>query len=99
MRLLSLILLAGCYNEKKYASDVAEAFCTLYDECQYLTPQGFADYSECFSGVEDNYLERECEDFHRKDAKTCVEEVNQMTCQDLYDGDFPSACSKDCLAE
>ena len=96
--MLPVVLLIGCYSENKFAEDWATANCTLYDDCDYLSYQSFSDFEECYDEeVVDLHPDSQSDcDYDAKLAKTCVENVNQMSCEDLYEGDFPTACSKAC---
>ena len=95
--MISLLMSVGCYSQSSYTEDVSVAFCTLYDDCDYLEVQQIADYDECIDVVSVSHdpENRDC-DWDAGMAKDCVEGINQMTCDDLYDSDYPLACDKTC---
>lgn len=100
---LSLGFAAGCYSESKFTEDIADANCTLYEDCDYLDQLDYEEYAECEYYQELQYDFEDASiwptgcDFDRAAAVKCIEGINQMTCQDLDDGDFPISCEQVCL--
>jgi hypothetical protein len=98
-----LVAVTGCYSEAKFSEDVADANCTLYESCDYLDQLDYEEYDECEYYQELQYDFEDITiwpsgcDFDRNLAITCIEGINQMSCTDLEDGDFPIACEKVCL--
>ena len=97
MMMIMLAMVLGCYSKESYTEDVSVAFCTLYDDCDYLKVQQIDDYDACISVVSESQdpENRDC-DWDAGAAKSCVEDVNQMTCDDLYEADFPLSCEQVC---
>jgi hypothetical protein len=94
---LTMMMTFGCYSKSSYTEDVSTAFCTLYDDCDYLEVQQIDDYDACIPVVSESQdpENRDC-DWDAGAAKECVEGINMMTCDDLYDSDYPLACEKTC---
>lgn len=94
---LTLLMTAGCYSKSNFTEDVSTAFCTLYDDCDYLEVQQFDDYDECYDNVTVNMdpENQDC-DWDAGAAKECVEGINAMSCDELYAADFPFACNQYC---
>ncbi len=59
--------------------------------------QQIDDYDACIPVVSESQdpENRDC-DWDAGAAKECVEGINMMTCDDLYDSDYPLACEKTC---
>lgn len=100
--MLTLILLQlGCsYPADRFAEEMAQATCTLYQDCGYLELFGFSSFDECTAAVQANYDPEtvECPDYDRKSALECVDGVQAMTCVDLADSVWPAACAQRCGA-
>lgn len=90
--------LACAYPAEDFAVDMAQATCSLYEECGYLDSFGFASADECATTVEQSYDPTvvDCPDYDKKKAEECVEGVTQMSCQDLYDQAWPQVCAERC---
>lgn len=95
-----LLALACGYPADRFAEDMAEATCTLYQDCGYLEVFGFESYDACLATVQGNYdpAAIECPDYDRKAALECVDGVQAMTCADLSGGVWPQACGDRCGA-
>jgi hypothetical protein len=94
---------AGCYSESKFTEDIADARCTLYEDCDYLGQLDYEEYAECEYYEELQYDFEDptiwptgC-DFDRAAAIKCIDGINQMSCQDLTEQDFPLTCEQVCL--
>lgn len=97
MPLLAL-LLACAYKPDQFAVDMATATCQLYEECGYLAVFGFDSLATCESTVQASYDPEavECPEYDGAKAEECVEGVQAMTCDQLYAGTWPQACTERC---
>lgn len=98
MQLWLLTLLACAYPAEDFAVDMADAVCGIYDECGYLDTFGFTSADECATTVQQSYdpEQIDCAEYDKKKAEECVDGVIQMSCQDLYDSAWPTACDERC---
>jgi hypothetical protein len=100
--LLSLaVALVGCnkYKQADFVNDYAEAVCTLYEQCEVLTvTEDFADKTECLTtvGREVDETAGACAEWDEEQGLSCVNGLNEMSCEELYAGDWPEACADAC---
>jgi len=99
----ALLAVTGCYSESSFTEDIAVANCTMYEDCEYLDQLDYDDFQECeyyqkeqFNFEDKTIYPSGC-DFDRSQAIQCIEGINQMTCADLEEGDFPISCEQVCL--
>ncbi len=95
---LLLLTLACGYQSDKFAEDMATATCTLYRDCEYLDSFGFASFDACVTTVQASYDPDtiDCPAYDGKASAECVDGVDAMTCDDLYAGAWPQACTSRC---
>jgi hypothetical protein len=83
------------YGQDAFSTDYAEAVCTLYQQCEVMRVKaGYEDYQACASDVAASA--ESCSGFVSKQAIECVDAVNTLQCDDLFEGDWPEACSEAC---
>ena len=87
------LLFIGCLTANRFDERYAEEFCKYAQECEVLDLEGFSTLSECES--EAGILPEECEEFDRKTAQTCLEDLATMTCPQAMSG-TPRSCNKVC---
>ena len=89
MGIIALSTLAACgYSEDSFSDDLASAYCAWAVEC-YSTELNYADEAAClaaYSGVDAEG------DYDASQAKTCVSDVEALTCSDAMT-DFPASCA------
>lgn len=102
---LTVLLLApsaGCreepekpYGQDAFSTDYAEAVCTLYQQCEVMRVRaGYEDYQACAADVA--ATAESCAGFKSDPAIECVDAVNTLQCDDLFEGDWPEACADAC---
>ena len=95
--ILTTMMTVGCYSKSSYTEDVSAAYCTLYDDCDYFKVQQIDDYDDCLTVVAERQDPENLDcDWDAGAAVECVEAINQMTCDEMYDGDYPLACEQVC---
>ena len=95
-------LIQGCYTQKRFADEYAEATCLLYSDCEVLDIYTEYDGIEgCTSGISEviQPATAECSAYDNRTAHDCVDGINEMDCQDLYDNVYPDACYTYCDGE
>jgi hypothetical protein len=71
------LLLASCYSESKYDTDVTQAACELTVKCY---PDLYSDVAACVAeGVQGEETNSSCT-FHRSAAKDCVAALDDADC-------------------
>lgn len=106
--------LVGCYDEGKFNDQFADAYCKRYAECESDIVQFFQDsYSFDAATAQATYdttYAASCEAapaeesdetclFQKEEAKSCVDEMAAVTCDQLAQGALPDACDRVCAAE
>ena len=102
LAVLALAATPGCreepekpYGQDAFSTDYAEAVCTLYQQCEVMRVRaGYEDYQECADDV--SAAAGGCAGFTSKQAIECVDAVNTLQCDDLFEGDWPEACAEAC---
>jgi hypothetical protein len=96
----ALLLTAGCgMNEDSFNKKAAKEHCQQLKKCERGYFDGEWDnVSECFDDVVDEYEDvaedaddADC-DFEPDEAKTCVQSLKKMDCNDFTDGDWLDDC-------
>ncbi len=87
-------MVASCYSLNTFWEDRAMAQCQLYEQCGYLSYVGAETFDDCFEAMTDT--EYDCSDYNQAAARECVEGQEAMSCQDLEDGYYPTACTQVC---
>ncbi|MDP6931356.1 MAG: hypothetical protein QGG40_00500 [Myxococcota bacterium] len=97
--LASMVVLGpGCGpSTEKYPVEHAEATCQLYEDCEVL-PALDLDYASCTEDLTGTYTSdvEDCASYSRSAATDCVDGILAMTCNDLLDEAWPTACSSIC---
>lgn len=96
---LTLALVACGYPQEDFAVDYTAAVCQLYQDCEVMTTlAGHETRGECNAAVLAQVDEAagRCPDYDKKVALDCVNAINQMQCQAIYDDAWPAACSQVC---
>ncbi len=98
---LALVAAVGCgsdeekYAQATFADDYSDAVCTLYAQCQVLTVSaGYEDEATCQDDVAAKV--EGCSGYKDTVALKCVDAVNTLQCQELFDGDWPEDCASAC---
>ena len=89
-----LMQLSACYGPMAYVSDLADASCALYTECDALDALGVDSESDCVALLDDPGFE--CHNYDRQAAQSCVAYVEQSTCEDFEAGKASEACASAC---
>jgi len=97
--MLSLCLVAGCYNEDKFTADNAQATCEWWDRCDLLDVLDYDDVVDCVTEVQSEAEDGQgkdgiCPNFDSSAAKSCVKEIEERGCEDGFD--TPSICADAC---
>ncbi len=98
--LWTALLAGGCYSPDQYAAEVATLECDLYQECALLDAFG-GTHDSCLVAVEALELGRvtsDACDYSRSEARRCLSELAEATCDDLSDAalEDESACEVVC---
>lgn len=97
--MLALMMMACGYQQDEFSVDYTAAVCQLYEDCEVLTTlAGYETRGECNGAVIATVDEARgrCPDYDKKIALDCVNGINQMKCQAIYDDAWPQACSQVC---
>ena len=97
--ILACTLLAACgYKQDEFATDYADSTCTLYNDCAALDVLGYEDKASCVAalGSTFNPASNVCEGWDNELAETCIMQIDQLACEQLYDGVFPTVCDSVC---
>lgn len=97
--MLALLLMACGYQQDEFAIDYTAAVCTLYEQCEVMTTvAGYEDRGECNADIlaKVDAEKGRCPDYDKKVALDCVNGINQMKCQAIYDDTWPAACNQVC---
>ena len=94
---LLALLATGCgYTAEEFQADYAEAHCAVYDQCALLgVSEIYTSLEDCVAQVEASVAVETCE-FDRETAQECVDALNTMSCDDLYDDAWPGSCAAAC---
>lgn len=95
---MALLALTACYNESNYEADYTEASCAKTFECYDEAQQEnllWEDEDTCIDQRDEKDISEDCE-FNSGAAQACVEETQAMSCQDFYDGRWPTNCEIVC---
>ncbi len=103
LMVLGGLVATGCkYKQDEFAADYASATCTLYDECEVLDLYGYEtdDRQSCVAALKTSYApsSNTCEGFDPETAETCIMQIEQLACEQLYDDVFPTICDTVCTA-
>jgi hypothetical protein len=101
-----LWLILGCYSSTDFEADYAVAACSkVYDESCYDEDQleffPWDDAEDCIENKEPDVelpAEESC-DFSPRDARDCVEQTEELSCDDFKGGRFPNVCHVVCGGE
>ena len=92
--------MAACgYPQEDFSADYSAAVCRLYADCKVLsTLTGHEGVPACEADITKSISADagRCPDYDRKAAEQCVNSINQMQCQAIYDNAWPEACSRAC---
>lgn len=97
--LLSCSLLVACgYKQDEFATDYAQASCTLYEDCAVLDQLGYEDRAACVADQQAAFApsSNTCEGYDNELAETCIMQIDQLACEQLYDDVFPAVCATVC---
>jgi hypothetical protein len=94
------LFVSGCgYKQDEFSTDYSTAICLMYEQCDVLTEvEGYADAAECKTAIaaQVDADAGRCPDYDKKVAVDCVNGVNQMTCEALWDNQWPASCNQVC---
>jgi hypothetical protein len=95
---LALAPIGGCYGQGRYATELAEETCVLYDACGVIAAYGHGDLDSCIEATEAalDPDETDCGDYDPKAARACAWGIREMDCQDLEDLAYPEDCGTVC---
>lgn len=96
-------LLAGCYSAEKFHSDFNEVSCLKYEECQMLdffggTVEACTNYFQSFTDAAAADDPEWCAAFDREEGKQCITGWENITCDELEEGETPASCENVCPA-
>lgn len=100
-----LLTLTACYSEDQYVDDYFRVTCDKTFECYDEDTLALFGYGESADECYDFFMEAynaaddggddSC-DFVSGEAKTCIAELEALSCDDYMAGSFPAACSAVC---
>lgn len=93
-----LAALACGPSDKRYAEEMGDAVCALYEDCGWLESYGFDSAAACAEQVSGNYDPEagRCPAYDRKAARQCLEELAELSCEAALAGDWPESCAESC---
>ena len=76
------------YTLHEWAEDYIALVCALFDECELI------DEEECLEMMDPDEIE--CQGFDARAAQDCMDGLEQTSCEQFMEGDYPSACDDVC---
>jgi hypothetical protein len=94
-------LLTGCYTAEKFHADFNEISCLKYEECQMLdffggTVESCTNYFQSFTDAAAADDPDWCAEFEREEGKQCITGWENITCDELEQGETPASCEGVC---
>ena len=96
---------AGCYSEADYAEDYWSVNCSKIFACydasdiEVLSYSNEAECLEYFAPNQDSLqadVESETCTFDGNEASTCIQEFDELSCEDFMASELPEACHEIC---
>lgn len=101
--LLLVGLLVACgYKQEDFAPDYATAVCDLYVDCEILgVSQVYETVEDCEAAVVEEKDEGggNCDAYDKEKAEQCIQDLEAMSCDDLYAESWPASCDEACAGD
>ena len=91
--MMMFLLSLACLGVNQFENRYSDAFCAYASECEVLDLEGFSTMQACENQAK--ILPDDCEEFNRKNANSCLEQVTAMDCVAGQAGP-PEVCDKIC---
>lgn len=102
----ALVALAACgltlgacgYKQDEFSADYATATCNLFEACEVLDLLEYDDLASCKAEQSQTYdpITNVCEGWDQDVAEQCIMEIDQLSCEALYEDVFPTVCDNVC---
>ena len=92
------LALAACGNkQEEFAASYAESVCQLYVDCEVLLLlKGYESVDQCEADVGGSVDEASCPDFDKDAGEGCLTGLAAMSCDDLFNEEWPEDCDAAC---